>query len=620
MKADDVFSCETKRIRAEVSRLFVGLLSLQWIASIGLALFVSPQTWAGSSASPHPHVFAAIVVGGLITVFPVVLGIRRPEHPATPFVLASAQTCWSGLLIHLCGGRIEAHFHVFGSLAFIAFYRDWRVLIPATVVVAADHFVRGLVWPESVYGITNPEWWRTLEHAVWVVFIDVFLIKNCMDAQRALRERADHDATLQEAERELRALASTLEQRVEARTHELLDVLHQVERVEAIVEQSSDCVAMYEIDGDMRRVGYLNASARESLGDEAWFCELASSSLREPLELAIEHDTWLGEVELQSFSGSSVPAEVLAQVHRTPEGAVEFLSITVRDLRERKKMEADLLQAQKLESIGQLAAGIAHEINTPMQYIGDNTHFLKTAFARLVGVVESVDELIVASEGMAELDSVRSRVQTAIKKGKIRFLRERVPRSIETTLEGIESVSSIVRAMKAFSHPGSTEKTHTDINAAIETTITVSKNEWKYHATIERDLDPAVCSVLALPAELNQVLLNIIVNAAHAIEAHKPSGELGVIRIRTCIEGDDAVIRIADDGCGMPPHVIAKVFDPFFTTKEVGKGTGQGLAIAHRIIVDKHGGALAVQSEPGGGTEFTIRLPLTTEELVRAAE
>lgn len=619
MSADEIFASETKRIRAEVSRVFVGLLTVQWIASIVLALVVSPQTWSGATPSAHPHVLAAILVGGLITIFPVVLGVRWPDDPVTPFVLASAQACWSGLLIHLCGGRIEAHFHVFGSLAFIAFYRDWRVLVPATSVVVLDHLVRGIVWPESVYGIPNPEWWRTLEHAAWVAFIDVFLMKNCINAQRALRQRAERDATLQETEREVRALASTLEQRVEARTHDLLEALHRVERVEAIVEQTSDCVALIEVHGEVRTVGYLNAAARESLGDEAWMLELARGVLQKPLELAVERDSWLGEAELSSATGGSVPAEVLAQAYRDPEGVVEFISITARDLRERKRMEADLLQAQKLESIGQLAAGIAHEINTPMQYIGDNTHFLKTAFARLSGVVESLDELIAAS-GDAQLAEARARAETAIKKGKIRFLRERVPRSIQTTLEGIDAVSAIVSAMKAFSHPGSVEKTHTDINAAIETTITVSKNEWKYFATIERDLDPAMCSVPALPAELNQVLLNIIVNAAHAIEAHKPQGELGVIRISTSLESDAGVIRIADDGCGMPEEVISKIYDPFFTTKEVGKGTGQGLSIAHRIIVDKHGGALSVESEPGGGTEFTIRLPLTEEESVRAAQ
>ena len=282
------------------------------------------------------------------------------------------------------------------------------------------------------------------------------------------------------------------------------------------------------------------------------------------------------------------------------------LEQAIHDLQE---TQTQLLHAQKLEAVGQLAAGIAHEVNTPMQYIGDNVQFLQKAVSRLFDVVDVANEAVQGTE-------VERKLARAFKKSKVDFLRDRVPRAIEQTLEGVKAVSRIVGAMKEFSHPGSDTMDPTDLNAVLETTLTVSRNEWKYVAEIERDFADDLPVVYAHSSELGQVFLNMVVNASHAIaDAKREEG--GKIRVRTFTTPDGAVVEISDNGCGMPQHVIDRAFDPFFTTKGVGRGTGQGLAIAHSIIKD-HKGRIDVYSEPGQGTRFLITLP--AEQVSEAAE
>ncbi|MBN1593501.1 MAG: PAS domain S-box protein [Candidatus Coatesbacteria bacterium] len=287
-----------------------------------------------------------------------------------------------------------------------------------------------------------------------------------------------------------------------------------------------------------------------------------------------------------------------------------------RDITERKFLQGELTRAQKLESVGQLAAGIAHEINTPAQYVGDNISFLKDAFGDLMELLGAYGALLSsAKEGSIEEDLIR-RAASLAERMDIDFVSEEIPRALEEAQDGIGRISKIVLAMKQFAHPGSEEKVPTDINEAVRTTVTVSSSEWKYVADIALDLDENLSQVECLPAELNQVLLNIIVNAAHAVEQVVGDGSngKGKIKVSTRSAEDWAEIRICDTGTGMPANVKERIFDPFFTTKEVGRGTGQGLAIAHAVIVEKHGGTLTVDSEVGKGTLFTIRLPLVAQQ------
>lgn len=186
-RIDTLFESNYRKIVVRTDRLFAYLMIGQWLAAIVVAIWLSPFTWAGRVRVVHGHVFAAIVLGGAIVSLPIALGLFRPGRTGTRYVIACSQMLFSGLLIHLTGGRIETHFHIFGSLAFLAFYRDLKLLIPASIVTAVDHIVRGIYWPESIFGVTNPEWWRALEHIFWVVFCDVFLIVNCIESYRDLR-------------------------------------------------------------------------------------------------------------------------------------------------------------------------------------------------------------------------------------------------------------------------------------------------------------------------------------------------------------------------------------------------------------------------------------------------
>ena len=303
-------------------------------------------------------------------------------------------------------------------------------------------------------------------------------------------------------------------------------------------------------------------------------------------------------------SGALIHVLLTMSPIRDRSGAVLGMAHIAWDITQIKHLERQLAQTQKLESIGHLAAGVAHEINTPIQYIGDNGKFLEDAFRDLLQFVASDGTL--ASNGSGMLPSQRE-----LNQGVLDYLRAEIPKALEQLLEGVDQVARIVRAMKEFSHPGPIEKMPVDINRAIESTVLISKNEWKYVADVRTDLDASIPPVPCVAGEFNQVILNLIVNAAHAIgDVVRASGGKGVIQIGTRQDGRYAEIRITDTGCGIPEAMQSKVFDPFFTTKPVGQGTGQGLAIAHSVIVQKHGGLITLESEVGRGTTFVIKLPM----------
>ncbi|MGB5157227.1 MAG: PAS domain S-box protein [Desulfobacterales bacterium] len=289
------------------------------------------------------------------------------------------------------------------------------------------------------------------------------------------------------------------------------------------------------------------------------------------------------------------------------------------DITDRKHMELQLAQSSKLESIGQLSAGIAHEINTPIHYIGDNILFLQNAHNDIEKLIGYFRQLIDAVKQGDRTDNIVDDAEKAMKKMDLNYLAEEIPLAIQQTQDGIARVAKIVRSIKDFSHPDEEEKSNVDINHSLENIITVTRNEWKYTAEMETDFDEFLPLVFAYAGELNQVFLNIIVNAAHAVSdvVNKHPEQKGIISLSTCTKDDFVEIRIGDTGTGIPKDIRSRIFDPFFTTKEVGKGTGQGLAISHSIIVQKHCGSLSFETEEGAGTTFIIRLPLknTSETL-----
>jgi PAS domain S-box-containing protein len=397
------------------------------------------------------------------------------------------------------------------------------------------------------------------------------------------------------------------------------------------------------------RITYWNAAAEKTFGIEE------AEVIGKPcMECGIQWDWKKMKERIGSRKAGDLSDELVFTQPDGKEGILEFnvnhtsiepgqesgFIIVGSEISERKKYEAQQILSQKLESIGQLAAGIAHEINTPMQYIGDNTRFLRGGFKDICRLIEAYSGVI----GSMEKDVLRqalARVKEIEQEIDIDFLTAEIPQAIDQSLDGITRVSRLVLAMKDFSHPGSREKSLADINRAIEGTVTISTNEWKYVADLELDLEPDLPLVNCAIDEINQVVLNMIVNSAQAIaqarndigaEPHpdalhsfkpglspdaeddegawRPESGKGKITIKTRSGENFVQIIIGDTGVGINQSNLYRIFDPFFTTKEVGKGTGQGLAIAHDIIVNKHRGSIQVESKEGEGTIFIVQLPL----------
>ncbi len=332
-------------------------------------------------------------------------------------------------------------------------------------------------------------------------------------------------------------------------------------------------------------------------------------------ELAASINTgapWKGKTAYIKKDEIEYQAETTISPVRDAIGEITNFVWVSHDITKESTLESQLIQAQKMEAIGELASGIAHEINTPTQYIGDNIRFFQESFGDIQQLLEKYGELRrdsasqpIETDLLAEIDRIYEDID-------LEYLVAEVPVAIEQSLEGNNRVAEIIRAMKEFAHPGSEVRTCIDVNHAIQNTMSVARNEWKYVATVETDLTEDLPLVPCLPGASNQVILNIFVNAAHAIDEAMNGGAKGKGTIRVSTREDDGwiEIRISDSGTGIPKEIQSKIFNPFFTTKAVGKGTGQGLALAHAVIVEKHFGTIQLESEVGSGTTFIIRLPL----------
>jgi len=369
-----------------------------------------------------------------------------------------------------------------------------------------------------------------------------------------------------------------------------------------------------------------NLAAQSVFGYQAEEVVGENVSILTPLEHAVKHDGYLQryletreariigigrEVQGKRKDDSLFPMHLSISEIETVGGDSRFAGI-VRDLTEEKRLEVELAKAHKMEAVGQLAAGIAHEINTPTQFIGDNLHFLTDAFKELSELARLSNQLVEKFQSGEAPDELFQKLGAQIDSADLQYLLEDIPSSLDESSDGVSRISEIVKAMKEFSHPGGKTKECVDLRVMIESTLVVARNEWKYVADVETEFESDLPLVDCYPGEINQVFLNIIVNAAHAIESKQKSegrSEKGVIQIKAFKEGECVVVAISDSGCGIEEQHVGKVFDPFFTTKEVGKGTGQGLSMAYMTIVDKHKGKLGVESVVGEGTTMSIKLP-----------
>jgi signal transduction histidine kinase len=429
---------------------------------------------------------------------------------------------------------------------------------------------------------------------------------------------------------ELRAARGDLEQRVRDRTTELRKALEDNDAINValanrevflrgLLDVMPSTLISFDADGIITSVNtaaarLLGRPERELIGVHV-FTVLESPALGAVIDLrARPLFATSVEAALLASSDERIPvllgaASFATQVPSSGQ-AVQSGVCVAFDIRDRRRLELELRQAQKLESVGRLASGVAHEINTPIQFVSDSLQFLREATADMLGVIDKLVVVQQSVEAGAPSQAAATEAAKAAETADLPYLIERVPEAVDRSLDGLGRVATIVRSMKEFAHPDAQDMTAIDLNRAITSTLVIARNEYKYVADLETGFDdlPLVrCHV----GDINQVILNLVVNAAHAIgDVVGQSGDKGRIDVTTRRDGDDVVIEIRDNGGGIPEHVRGRIFEPFFTTKGVGKGTGQGLAISRAVVVDKHRGQLSFATEMGKGTTFTIRIPI----------
>jgi PAS domain S-box-containing protein len=573
---------ETKIYR-QTDRMFAGLLLFQWVAGLAVARWISPLTWAGAESATHAHVWAASLLGGVIISLPLWLAFNRAGTRLTRHVIAVAQMLSSALLIHLCGGRIETHFHVFGSLAFLSFYRDWRVLLTGTIVVAADHFFRGLYWPESAYGLATGAEWRWLEHSGWVVFIDVFLVYSCVQSRKETWAIAERQAKLEETN-------ATIEQTVSERTSDLQKRTNELqvacEQKNAIVQTALDAVVGMGADG---RINSWNSQAEQIFGYTAG--DALGRSMAEtiiPERFRAQHEAGFRRYQETGVSkvlntrieiaalrrdGKEFPVELSIAAIR--EGAEASFCAFVRDITDRRQAAENLRYAKEAaekanSAKSEFLANMSHEIRTPMNGI--------------LGMTELLLDTDLTAEQQESLDLVKSSAESLM-------------RVINDILD-----YSKIEAGKLDLDP-----VEFQLRDALEDTLkTLALRAHRKGLELTCEIGADVPTrVIGDPGRLRQIIVNLIGNAIKFTEA----GEV-VVRAQLRSQSADGFqlhFEVADTGIGVPPEKQLLIFDPFSqadgsTTRRFG-GTGLGLTISSQLVA-LMGGQIGVKSQPGCGSTF----------------
>jgi PAS domain S-box-containing protein len=560
-------------------RTFAVLFALQWLAEIAAARWVSPQAWAGTAMATHPHVWAAIVLGGLMSLPPILLAWWRPGAVLTRQVIAVAQAMTSALLIHLSGGRIETHFHVFGSLAFLAVYQDWRVLTTAAGVVALDHVVRGFVWPESVYGVVTTTPWRAVEHAGWVVFEVTVLIVACLRGVRSMRAIARRQA-------ELETTNELIEDTVRRRTAEL----EASERRYRVLAEASP-VGIFEGDASggwtyaNRRweeiTGLTSANAR---GD-GWLSCLAPED-REAA-IAVWRSSWssgdvMHEHRLHGASGERWVHWRTRPVTDDGGATVGFVG-TLEDVTERKQAESELVNARE----DALAASLAKS-----QFLANMSHEIRTPMNGVIGMTGLLLDTELTAEQREYASTVRSSGEALL-----------------TIINDILDFSKIEAGKLEL------EAMDFDLPAGIEEVV-----ELLAAPALGKGLELSCYVAQDVPAivrgdlgRVRQVLTNLIGNAIK----FTTEGAVALLVERVAEQGSSVTVRfeVRDTGVGIPAEARDRLFRSFSQadnsmTRRFG-GTGLGLIISRRLT-ELMGGTIEFDSVVGEGSTF--RATVTVEQ------
>jgi PAS domain S-box-containing protein len=584
-RALDLFDQQWSANARRTDRMFAVLMILQWIAAIVVSLVMSPRTWAGTHSQIHPHVLLSVCFGGVLAAMPVYLAWQAPGQAITRHVIAIAQVLFSSLLIHVSGGRIETHFHVFGSLAFLAFYRDWTVLAPATLVVAADHFIRGVFWPETVFGIETASQWRWVEHAGWVIFEDIFLIVSCRYGVHEMMSIARRTAELEQVNRDIRNQSAALEAACQAK--------------HAIVETALDAVIGMNAKG---LITAWNSQAADAFGWEEnevlgkslaetiippKYRQLHASGLQNYLESG-QSRVLNRRIEVCALhrDGREFPVELsIAPIHSGDE--INFCAF-IRDITQRIQASEALQAAKEQAEAASHAksaflANMSHEIRTPLN-----------------GILGFTDLLLSGSDHDA--NEQRDYLETIQTSG--RHLLTLINDVLD--LSKIESGQMEVEMVRCVPH---------DIIAEVVSILRVRAQErglsleyfWKSEIPE---------SIRTDPARLRQILINLIGNAIKFTE-------VGSVQVAVRLIADESprlAIDVIDTGVGIDSSGIDRVFDAFVQadssiTRRFG-GTGLGLSISRRLA-RLLGGDLAVDSELGRGSVFTATIAAGSLDGVR---
>ena len=583
-----LFEESQEKLHKRTDRMFAALMALQWLAGIIAALWISPKAWVGQTSYVHLHVWAALLLGGAISGFPIFLALTQPGKTLTRHVIAIGQMLTSALLIHLTGGRIETHFHVFGSLAFLAFYRDWRVMLSATIVVAADHFARGMLWPQSVFGVLTASHWRWIEHAAWVLFEDTFLLLS-------IRQNLTEMSGVAERQAELEAVNANIENKVAERTLELTtenaerkraeeELRRSEKRFRSSMEYAAIGMALVAPDGRWLRV---NRALCKIVG----YCEaelLATDfqsithpdDLEEDLKnvrkiLAGEIDAYEMEKRYIHKEGHSVWIQLNVSLVRDADGQPLHFISQIQDITERKRQASELAAARDVavESArvkAEFLANMSHEIRTPMNGI--------------IGMTGLLLDSPLNPEQHEFVDTIRTCGDTLL-----------------TLINDILDLSKIEAGKLAF------ETIDLDLRHAVEGVVELlaERAQSKRLELVSLVHHDVLTSLRGDPGRLRQVLMNLVSNAIKFTE----HGEVVVRAVRHAETDRDVIVRftVQDTGIGISEETRGRLFQAFSqadgsTTRKYG-GTGLGLAISKRLV-EMMGGEIGVDSTPGVGSIF----------------
>jgi signal transduction histidine kinase len=577
-------------------RAFRILFAVQWVIAMLLA-------WK-SAVPGDGRLWITLILGGMLWVPAALFTRGAPLAWWTSHWVAVSQIGWSWLYVWLLEGNTEAQFHLFASLAFLAFYRDWAVLLTAMAAAIAWPLAKLAMLPDS-YTIAPAAWSRLMHQGAYLAAETAMLLVTVSQARKTVWRFALQSAGLQLANEHI-------QRDVSERTAELL---HSREQYRLIAETTR--AIPFELDLAHGRFNYIGPQAAAVLGfPEARWKEPGFLDTLLPREREANARRQLDEALPGTFetSCSVVTAddrvlELRWTVACEIRNEMRFMRGLMIDVTEAGRLVREMAQGQKLESVGRIAAGVAHEINTSVQFISDSVRFVRhalkdvphalAAYRGLTAGVLLGRDMTAAAKAAAETDEAAD----------VDYFLKNAPEALDRALEGIDRVGSIVRSMTEFAHPDSRTMADVDINRAIKTTLNMARNEYKAVADVDTDFGD-IPRVHCHAGDVNQVVLNLLLNAAHAIgDLVEGTSNKGRITVRTRAMGDYVEISISDTGPGIPESVRARIFEPFVTTKEVGRGTGQGLALSRGLVVEKLKGSLHFETETGKGTTFFIRLP-----------